>query len=121
LTRTYQPEVKYGSPELESVTPRILIGKRSDIQDGEFTNVMVGGRQILLANIHGSYFATANICTHEGAELHKGEIDDKEIACPWHGAKWDLTTGQLIWFSEFLEPIRSYKVIVEDDALFIEI
>jgi nitrite reductase/ring-hydroxylating ferredoxin subunit len=100
---------------------RVLVGKRSDIQEGEFTNVTVGGRQILVANVKGSYFATGNICTHEGAELHEGELHNKELTCPWHGAKWDLTTGQLIWFRESLESIESYTVIVEDDTLFVEI
>lgn len=100
---------------------RILVGKRSDIQEGKFTNVSVGGKQILVANIQGCYFATGNICTHEGAELHEGELHNKELTCPWHGAKWDLTTGQLVWFREFLEQIGSYTVIIEDDTLFVEI
>jgi len=100
---------------------RVLVGKRSDIQEGAFTNVTVGGRQILVANIQGSYFATGNLCTHEGAELHEGELHNKELTCPWHGAKWDLTTGQLIWFRESLEPIESYTVVIEDDTLFVEI
>jgi 3-phenylpropionate/trans-cinnamate dioxygenase ferredoxin subunit len=103
------------------VATRVLIGKRSAIQEGELINVTVGGRQILLANIRGSYFATDNICTHEGAELHKGEMHNKELTCPWHGAKWDLTTGQLNRFREFLEPIGSYRVVIEDDILFVEV
>lgn len=100
---------------------RVLVGKKSDIQEGGFINVTVAGRQILVAKIQGSYFATGNICTHEGAELHEGEVHNKELTCPWHGAKWDLTTGQLIWFREFLEPIESYAVVIEDDTLFVEI
>jgi nitrite reductase/ring-hydroxylating ferredoxin subunit len=101
--------------------PRFLVGNKSDVQEGGFTSVTVGGRQILVAKIQGSYFATSNICTHEGAELHQGELNKKELTCPWHGARWDLTTGRLIWFSEFLEPIQSYTVIIEDDTLFVEI
>lgn len=103
------------------MTTRVLVGKSSIIQEGELINVTLGGRQILLANIRGSYFATGNICTHEGAELHKGRIHNKELTCPWHGAKWDLTTGQLIRFRKFLESVGSYRVINEDDTLFVEI
>jgi nitrite reductase/ring-hydroxylating ferredoxin subunit len=100
---------------------RVLVGKKSDIQEGEFTKVTIAGRQILVANIRGSYFATGNICTHEGAELHEGELHNKELTCPWHGAKWDLTTGGLIWFRESLKSIESYRVVIENDRLFIEI
>src|ERR671911_1804642 len=66
------------------------------------------------------YFATSNICTHEGAKLHEGEIHAKELTCPRHGAKWDLTTGHLTWFREYLEPLGSYTVVIEDDVLFVE-
>jgi 3-phenylpropionate/trans-cinnamate dioxygenase ferredoxin component len=100
---------------------RILLGKRSDIQEGEFNNVTAGGRKILVANIQGSYIATGSICTHEGAELQEGKLQNKELTCPRHGAKWDLTTGKLIWFSEFLKPIGTYTVVIEDDTLFVEI
>ena len=100
---------------------RFLLCKKSDIQENELTSVTVGGKRILVVNIRGTYFATGNICTHEGAELHEGEIRNRELTCPWHGARWDLTNGQLIWFSEFLEPLGSYKVVSEDDTLFVEI
>ncbi|MFZ1876431.1 MAG: Rieske 2Fe-2S domain-containing protein [Nitrososphaeraceae archaeon] len=101
--------------------PRVLVGKRSDIQEGKFTSVTVGGKEILIANIQGSYFATGNICTHEGAELHEGELHDKQLICPWHGARWDLTTGQLIWFQELLESIGSYRIVIEGDTLFVDL
>ena len=101
--------------------PRVLVGKRSDIQEGKFTSVTVGGKEILVANIQGSYFATGNICTHEGAELHEGELHDKQLIYPWHGARWDLTTEQLIWFHELLESIGSYRIVIEGDTLFVDI
>jgi nitrite reductase/ring-hydroxylating ferredoxin subunit len=101
--------------------PRVLVGKRSDIQEGGFTSVTVGGRQILVAKIQGSYFATDNNCTHEGAELHEGELHNKQLICQGHGARWDLTTGQLIWFQELLESIGSYRIVIEGDTLFVDL
>ena len=100
---------------------KFLVGKVSDLSDGNMTHLTAGGQEILVANVKGNYYAIGNICNHAGAELHEGELNDKEITCPWHGAKWDLTTGQLIWFHEFLEPIESYAVVIEDDTLFVEI
>ena len=54
-------------------------------------------------------------------ELHEGELHGKELICPWHGAKWDMTTGELIWFPQKLKSEESYKVVVDDDTLFLEI
>ena len=35
----------------------------------------------------------ADACTHRGASLAEGECDGPEAICPWHGARFDLTTG----------------------------
>jgi nitrite reductase/ring-hydroxylating ferredoxin subunit len=100
---------------------KVLVGRKSDVREGKTVSVTAGGREILIANIHGRYVATGNTCTHAGAELHEGQLHDKIITCPWHGAKWDLTTGELIWFPQKLQSIGSYKIFVEDDTLFVEV
>lgn len=100
---------------------KVFVGKKSDLPEGKIRSITAGGREILVANIHGRYFATGNICTHAGAELHEGELHDKELTCPWHGAKWDLTTGQLVWFPQNLQSIGSYRIVVENDTLFVEV
>jgi nitrite reductase/ring-hydroxylating ferredoxin subunit len=100
---------------------KVVIGKASDVQQGKLTHVSAGGKEILITMINGKYYAMGNICNHAGAELHEGELNGKELRCPWHGAKWDITTGNLIWFPQELKSEESYKVIVDDDTLFLEI
>lgn len=100
---------------------KVVIGKTSDIQQGKLTHVTAGGKEILVTMIDGKYYAMGNICNHAGAELHEGELHGKEVICPWHGAKWDMTTGELIWFPQKLKSEESYKVVVDDDMLFVEI
>ncbi|MEO9295706.1 MAG: Rieske 2Fe-2S domain-containing protein [Nitrososphaera sp.] len=100
---------------------KVLVGKESDIGAGKITNVTAGGKEILVANIGGTFYATGNICTHAGAELHEGILEGKELTCPWHGAKWDLTTGDLIWFPQKLKSIGSYRVTVEGGNVYVEV
>ena len=76
---------------------KVMVGKTSDIGEGKMTHLTVGGKEILIANVGGQYYATGNTCSHAGAELHEGELNGKELICPWHGAKWDVTTGNA-WF-----------------------
>ena len=100
---------------------KVMVGKKSDIDKGKITHVTAGGKEILVANVEGSYYATGNICNHAGAELHEGELNGKELTCPWHGAKWDVTTGNLIWFPQKLRELDKYKVVVENDTVYIEL
>jgi nitrite reductase/ring-hydroxylating ferredoxin subunit len=52
---------------------KIVVGKTDDIGEGKLTHVQAGGKEVLVANVKGNYYAMGNICTHAGAELHEGE------------------------------------------------
>ena len=100
---------------------KIVVGKTDDIGEGKLTHVQAGGKEVLVANVKGNYYAMGNICTHAGAELHEGELEGKELTCPWHGAKWDVTTGSLVWFPQKLKPEESFKVSVENDTVYVQV
>ena len=45
---------------------------------------------------NGDYFAVSRRCRHLRADLAEGSIDaDGCLVCPWHQAKYDVTTGQM--------------------------
>lgn len=100
---------------------KVLVCKTSELDEGKLTHLTAGGKEILVANVGGSYYATGNTCTHAGAELHEGELKGKELTCPWHGSKWDVTTGSLIWFPQKLKDIGRYPVSVENGTIYVEI
>ncbi len=46
---------------------------------------------------NGAYFAVSRRCRHLRADLAGGTIDtDGCLVCPWHQAKYDVTTGQMV-------------------------
>lgn len=100
---------------------KVMVGKASDIGAGTITHITAGGQDIMVANIDGKFYAAGNTCTHAGAELHEGTIEGKILTCPWHGAKWDLTTGEMSWFPQKLKSIGSYKVTVEGGTVYVEV
>jgi nitrite reductase/ring-hydroxylating ferredoxin subunit len=100
---------------------RFFVGRTSDIPHGKIIHMMIDKKKdILVANIRGKYYAVSNICTHEDARLHEGRLTGKELVCPWHGAKWDVTTGKLILFPEKLKSLRSFKVSIENESVYVE-
>jgi nitrite reductase/ring-hydroxylating ferredoxin subunit len=100
---------------------KVVVGKASDIPEGKLMHITAAGKEILVANVEGKYYAMNNICNHAGAELHEGELTGKELTCPWHGAKWDVTTGNLIWFPQKLNPEESFKVNLENGTVYVEV
>ncbi|HLE34591.1 MAG TPA: Rieske 2Fe-2S domain-containing protein, partial [Nitrososphaerales archaeon] len=76
---------------------KVAVGKASEITNGKMVGVQAGGKEVLVANVDGKYYAMGNICNHAGANLHEGELNGNELVCPWHGSKWNVTNGDLIW------------------------
>jgi nitrite reductase/ring-hydroxylating ferredoxin subunit len=100
---------------------KVVIGKTSEVQYGKLMHITAGGKEIVVTKLDGNYYAMDNVCTHAGADLHEGELSNNELTCPWHGAKWDIKTGNLISFPQKLEPLQSHKISIENDTLYIEI
>ena len=99
---------------------RILVGKTSDIPSGKMIMVSTDGKDILVTNVDGNYYAMDDTCTHAGASLSEGSLDGSTVTCPWHGSTWDCKTGKMIAFGVQLKDLSSYKVMVESDNVFVE-
>uniref|UniRef100_A0A8C8FHL4 Rieske domain-containing protein n=1 Tax=Oncorhynchus tshawytscha TaxID=74940 RepID=A0A8C8FHL4_ONCTS len=57
--------------------------------------VEVGLHNVLLVRSEGIYSAIGNQCTHYGAPLSKGVLSGHRVRCPWHGACFNIQTGDL--------------------------
>ena len=99
---------------------KIIAGKTSDISPGKMIKVSIDGRDILVANINGDYYATDDSCTHSGSSLSEGKLDGCTITCGWHAAEFDCKTGKLVKFPIKIRDLTSYNVVVESDNVFVE-
>ncbi|MFB5610643.1 MAG: Rieske (2Fe-2S) protein [Nitrosopumilaceae archaeon] len=98
-----------------------MAGKVSDLSDGKLHKVSAEGKEILVVNFDGSFFAVDDTCTHAGASLSEGKLDGSTITCGWHGAQFDCKTGNLEKFPAKINNLQSYKVNVESDDVVIEV
>src|SRR5205823_1884293 len=73
--------------------PFTKVATLDEISSGTARQVTVNGRTLALFNIEGVVYAIDDTCPHRGAPLSEGECEGTEITCPWHGARFDLTTG----------------------------
>ena len=100
---------------------KIIACKINELQDGNMKKVVIDGRDIVVANVGGKYFACDDTCTHSGASLSEGTIENSTITCGWHGAQFDCTTGNLAKFPAKINGLKSYNVSIESEDVFIEI
>ena len=74
----------------------VRVASTEEIPDGQAKLVEVDGNEIAVFNVDGSFHAIDNSCTHVGGPLCEGEISGAEVTCPWHGAVFDVTSGQVL-------------------------
>ena len=100
---------------------KVVVGNTSEVQEGKMVHITAGGKEIVVTKLDGNYYAMDDVCTHAGADLHEGQLNNYELTCPWHGARWDIRTGNLISFPQKLKPLQSHKVLIDNDTLYVEI
>ena len=74
----------------------VKAARTDEIAPGTCRLVVLKGKEIALFNVDGAYFALDNACTHEEGPLAEGAIEGHEVTCPWHGAKFDIRTGEVL-------------------------
>lgn len=84
---------------------------QSELGDRATTAVIVGGQRIVLCQFDGALFAIEDKCSHADEPLACGRIRNGWIACPAHGGRFDLATGEAIG-PPATEPIQTYRVRV---------
>jgi|SRR5437867_5507614 len=72
---------------------RVRVGRAEDVPAGEGRVVDAAGKTLALFNVGGVYYAIDNTCAHRGGPLGEGDLHDTMVTCPWHGWRWDVTSG----------------------------
>ncbi len=99
-------------------TAFVKVAEVGELSPGEMKMVEVGENQILLANVAGNIWACDNICTHAGAPLSEGELDEDQIECPLHGSVFNVVTGEVIG-PPAAENLRLFQVSIEGPDILV--
>jgi 3-phenylpropionate/trans-cinnamate dioxygenase ferredoxin subunit len=88
----------------------------ADVPEGSKKLVTVGGVPVLLCHSAGAIFAVSNICSHAQESLDCGRMRNGWIACPVHGARFDLVTGEPL-NAPATQPIATFEVRITGDMI----
>lgn len=88
-----------------------------ELESGQSQSVFVDDYPALVARIDDQFYVVEDVCTHDGQPLAGGIICDGQIACPRHGAKFDLKTGEAKSMPA-TKAIKAFHVEVRDGAVW---
>ena len=85
----------------------------AELPPGSKKAVQLGGTCVLLCHANQRIYAISNTCSHNQQALDGGRVMGSSIACPLHGARFDLATGKALNLPA-KKPVPVYEVRVVD-------
>jgi 3-phenylpropionate/trans-cinnamate dioxygenase ferredoxin subunit len=86
-----------------------IIGSVSDLAAKQRLEGDVDGYRVRVARVSGTLYAFEDRCTHDDSPFDDASIEDSEIICPRHGARFCLRTGEALSPPAY-EPLRIFEV-----------
>lgn len=94
----------------------IPVGPVATIAPGDYAQTEVDGVIVAVFNIEGKFYAIEDQCTHDGGGLAGGAVENCEVICPRHGARFSLATGAALSPPAY-ESVRTYATRVNAGIL----
>jgi 3-phenylpropionate/trans-cinnamate dioxygenase ferredoxin subunit len=92
--------------------------RTDDIKQGHMKGFTVAGEKIVLYHLADGFYATQANCTHTFAPLARGRIiDGCRVQCPFHRARFDIRTGEVIAWANFPPGIQVLNIVRGEKAL----
>jgi 3-phenylpropionate/trans-cinnamate dioxygenase ferredoxin subunit len=83
--------------------------------------VEVDDRILALFRVGDDFYCIDDICTHDGGPLAEGKwCDTYAIACPRHGARFDIRTGKALTMPATADT-ACHEVRVVDGQVFVKL
>ncbi len=96
----------------------IKVASATDIPDPGRVTLELDQRVIVLFHIDDQWYCIDDVCTHDGGPLGDGALDGHCIACPRHGALFDVRSGKALSMPA-TEATACHKVKVEGDNVLV--
>lgn len=74
----------------------VEVAKLDEVPAGKMKHIELNGKEIMIVNLDGKFYALNDRCSHTNAPLSMGHIQDNILTCPMHGARFDITTGKKV-------------------------
>ena len=98
----------------------VPVAKVSEVSDPGKILVEIDDHLVVLVHCEGKFYAIDDVCTHDCGPLGEGTLEGCTIACPRHGAKFDVRTGAALTMPA-TKPTGTHEVKVEGDQVLVKL
>jgi 3-phenylpropionate/trans-cinnamate dioxygenase ferredoxin subunit len=97
----------------------IDVASSAEVKDGAPFEAEFDGTAVVVVRCGAQLYAVEDRCTHDGEALAGAQVEDCEIVCPRHGARFCLRSGDALTPPAY-EPLRTYRVREQDGRVLVE-
>ncbi len=98
----------------------VPVAKVSEIPDPGRQLVEIDDRLVVVFHVAGNFYALDDVCTHDGGPLGEGELVGLAVACPRHGARFDMRDGRALSMPA-TKPTVAHEVRVDGDRILVKL
>lgn len=98
----------------------VKVASVAEVPDPGKLTLEVDDTVVVLFHVGGRFYCIDDVCTHDGGPLGEGRLCGYAIACPRHGAQFDIRTGQPLTMPAIV-PTLVHDVKVEGDDVYVRI
>jgi 3-phenylpropionate/trans-cinnamate dioxygenase ferredoxin subunit len=102
------------------MTKWLDVGMTNEIADQGCKLIEIDQIPIAIFNLSGEFYAIKDDCPHQHLPLADGLVENCTITCPYHGACFNIKTGELL-SPPACENLTTYKTRVVDDTIQIDL
>jgi 3-phenylpropionate/trans-cinnamate dioxygenase ferredoxin component len=103
------------------MTERVPVGSEADLKtrDAPLT-VVHGDLRIAVFRTEFGWKAIEDRCSHADVRLSDGWVEGHCVSCPWHGAQFDLVTGEAL-SGPAQRPVRTFPILIHEGHVSVEV
>jgi len=105
---------------MSEAVQKIQLCKTSEVDEGSAIKVETGDLILAVFNLNGAFYVMDDTCTHGPGSLSEGYIEGENVECDFHNGVFNIKTGEVVE-PPCMIPMKTYKTIVEEDSVFIEV
>jgi 3-phenylpropionate/trans-cinnamate dioxygenase ferredoxin subunit len=98
----------------------VKVATASSVPDPGRYTLEIGERVVVLIHVSGQFYCIDDVCSHDGGPLGNGPWENHYVACPRHGARFDIRSGKALTMPA-TEPIAVHEVKIEGNDVFVRL
>ena len=102
------------------MSTKIELCNTSEVEAGGALKIERGDLILAVFNVDGEFFVTDDACTHGPGSLSEGYIEGDVVECNFHNGQFNIKTGEVV-APPCMVPVKTYRTLVEDGKVFIEV